>query len=430
MASPNDSAVPQTSRTLKAAFGAFEFDPALGALSKHGYKIRLPAQPAEVLAALVKRPGELVTREDLRALLWPGASTGDFEHGVNSAVNKLRQALGDAANQPRYIETFPGRGYRFLAPVRSVGEGVIELVPAGAISTPSMPPRLRQIAMWAGTVAALIALLAAGASMGRRALPQRPAKGSQLLIVPPKGYYFEGGGVRQAFALSPDGEKIAFTAKDLTGSFRLFLRDFSELESRPVADGEGGYSVTWSADGKTLLFVAKGKLRRIAVNGGASQILSNQSPYFSSALPFGHNRLLVSNHRNSALIPSSGGESQPIDPVYPWAQMLPGGRQFLYTSDDPRHGLRGRIASAGSNDRGVEVVQADSRVQYTASLRSEGGIWSTFVAERCLLSRLTLPRARSPRTHGQLRGMFHLLVRRELPIFPSLNAACWLTSPM
>ncbi|MDQ6678905.1 MAG: hypothetical protein M3Z09_16600, partial [Acidobacteriota bacterium] len=82
---------------------------------------------------------------------------------------------------------------------------------------------------------------------------------------------------------------------------------------------------------------------------------------------------LVSNHRNSAVIPSSGGAPHSIDPVYSWAQMLPGGREFLYTFDDPRHGLRGRIAPAGGNDQGVEVVQADSRVQYTGSLRSDGG---------------------------------------------------------
>jgi DNA-binding winged helix-turn-helix (wHTH) protein/Tol biopolymer transport system component len=373
VASPRDSTLPQPSSALKVVFGPFEFDPALGALSRHGYKVRLPAQPAEVLSALVKRPGELVTREDLRALLWPGVGAGDFEHGVNSAVNKLRQILGDAANQPRYIETFPGRGYRFVAPVRSVGDGTLELVPSAAVSTARLPPMRRGIAMWVGTAAALIALVVAVELIGRRPSPRAAIKASQLLIVPPKGYSFEGGGVRQAFAVSPDGERVAFTAKDTSGSFRLFLREFSELDSRPVADGEGAYSVVWTPDGGTILFAARGKLRRIAVNGTVSQILSNNSPYFSSAIPFGHDRLLVSNHRNSAVIPSSGGVPHAIDPVYSWAQMLPGGREFLYTFDDPPRGLRGRIAPLGGNDQGVEVVQADSRVEYTGSLRSDGG---------------------------------------------------------
>jgi Tol biopolymer transport system component len=86
---------------------------------------------------------------------------------------------------------------------------------------------------------------------------------TQLVILPPKGYYLEGAGIRQSFALSPDGERIAFTAKDSSGAFRLFLRDFSELEFRPVADGDGAYSVVWTPDGQSLLFTAKGKLRRI-----------------------------------------------------------------------------------------------------------------------------------------------------------------------
>src|SRR5439155_3340906 len=96
-----------------------EYDSASGELRKHGYKVKLPSQPRQVLDALVARPGDLVAREDLRNRLWPGATAGDFEHGLNAAVNKLRQALGDAADQPRYIETLAGRrGYRFVAPVQ------------------------------------------------------------------------------------------------------------------------------------------------------------------------------------------------------------------------------------------------------------------------------------------------------------------------
>src|SRR5947209_20559027 len=107
---------PRPSRSPKLAFGPFEFDPSSGELLKHGYKIKLASQPGQVLGALVDRPGDLVTREDLRNRLWPGATSGDFEHGLNAAVNKLRQALGDAASEPRYVETLTGVGYRFVAP--------------------------------------------------------------------------------------------------------------------------------------------------------------------------------------------------------------------------------------------------------------------------------------------------------------------------
>jgi Tol biopolymer transport system component len=323
----------------------------------------------------VDRPGELVTREDLRNRLWPGATSGDFEHGLNAAVNKLRQTLGDIANQPHYIETLPGVGYRFVAPVHPAGGVVLELVPNPAKSLQG--PRLSQqrFPQWTAALAVLLVILAAGLwtalHKSSRPLAVRP---TQLVILPPKGYYLQGGGTRQSFALSPDGERIAFTAKDSSGAFRLFLRDFSELESRPVPDGEGAYSVVWTPNGQMLLFTAKGKLRRIAVNAAASQVLSDAIPSFSSAIPFGPDRMLVSNHRNSGVIASSGGILQPIDRLYPWAQMLPGGREFLYTINDPQlDSLQARIAAVGGTDPGVEVVQADSRVQYIGSLRSDGG---------------------------------------------------------
>src|SRR5262245_15953782 len=109
--------LPQVSRATKLGFGPFEFDPATGELRKHGHKVRLSSQPGQVLSALVERPGDLLAREALCRRLWPGAIAGDFEHGLNAAVNKLRQALGDTATQPRYVETLPGLGYRFVAPV-------------------------------------------------------------------------------------------------------------------------------------------------------------------------------------------------------------------------------------------------------------------------------------------------------------------------
>jgi Tol biopolymer transport system component/DNA-binding winged helix-turn-helix (wHTH) protein len=365
--------LPQASRATKLAFGPFEFDTVTGELRKHGYKVRLSAQPGQILSALVERPGDLLARQTLCRRLWPGAIAGDFEHGLNAAVNKLRQALGDAASQPRYVETLPGLGYRFVAPVHPVGGAVLELVPLATISESERLQTRRKSFLWRGA-AALLILGAAASWPALRRSPAAPVKATQFLVVPPPGYFLEGGGARQSFALSPDGGRLAFTAKDASGAFRLFLRDFSELESHPVSDGEGAYSVVWTPDGQTLLFTANGKLRRIALNVAASQILTEASPYFSSAIPFGPDRLLVSNHRNSAVISTSGGTPQPINRSYSWAQVLPGGQEFLYTSNDSHLGsLRARIAPLGGNDLGTEVVQADSRVQYTGSLFSDSG---------------------------------------------------------
>src|SRR6266851_1434390 len=154
--------LPQPSRAPRLTFGPFEFDPASGELRKHGYKIKLPSQPRQVLGALVERPGELVAREDLRNRLWPGAIAGDFEHGLNAAVNKLRQALGDGANQPRYVETLPGLGYRFVAPINPVRPAVLELVQPAATSGRAPQPSRRRISPWAAGVASLLVVLAVG----------------------------------------------------------------------------------------------------------------------------------------------------------------------------------------------------------------------------------------------------------------------------
>jgi DNA-binding winged helix-turn-helix (wHTH) protein len=105
----------------RVRFGVFELDLATGELWKRGARVALQEQPFQVLARLVERPGELVTREELRRALWPDAVFVDFDHGLNKAVAKIRRALGDLAESPRYVETLERRGYRFIAPVERVG---------------------------------------------------------------------------------------------------------------------------------------------------------------------------------------------------------------------------------------------------------------------------------------------------------------------
>ncbi len=103
-------------------FGPFEVDLATRELSKSGTRIRLSGQPFAILAALLEHPGELVTRDQLRKRIWSEDTFVDFSHGLNAAVNKLREALCDSADEPRYIETLPRRGYRFIAPVEEISE--------------------------------------------------------------------------------------------------------------------------------------------------------------------------------------------------------------------------------------------------------------------------------------------------------------------
>jgi cholera toxin transcriptional activator len=104
-------------------FSVFEADLRTGELRKKGVRVRLQDQPFQVLAAMLARPGELVTREELIKQIWPSDTFVDFDHSLNTAVNKLREVLGDSAATPKFIETLPKRGYRFLADVETVTPG-------------------------------------------------------------------------------------------------------------------------------------------------------------------------------------------------------------------------------------------------------------------------------------------------------------------
>ena len=106
---------PSSSVPHALRFGVFELDPRAGELRKKGMKIRLQGQPVEILAMLLERPGETITREELKKKLWPGDTFGDFDHGLNAAVKRLRDALGDDPDNPRFVETVPRRGYRFVS---------------------------------------------------------------------------------------------------------------------------------------------------------------------------------------------------------------------------------------------------------------------------------------------------------------------------
>lgn len=101
-------------------FGVFEADTGTGELRRQGLRVKLHAQPLQLLFLLLDRPGEVLTREEICRELWPDGTFVDYEHGVNSAVNRIREALGDKANNPRFVETLARRGYRFVAPVERI----------------------------------------------------------------------------------------------------------------------------------------------------------------------------------------------------------------------------------------------------------------------------------------------------------------------
>jgi cholera toxin transcriptional activator len=132
--------VPQKSSRI-ARFGLFELDLSAGELRKSGAKLRLQGQPFQVLALLLERAGEVVTREELQQKLWPSDTFVDFDHSLNTAINKVREALGDSASSPRYVETLARRGYRFIAPVQTDTPAVVPSDGDRAIANASaLPP--------------------------------------------------------------------------------------------------------------------------------------------------------------------------------------------------------------------------------------------------------------------------------------------------
>ena len=204
---PNDRA-PQILQ-----FGVFEVDLAQGELRKHGQKIKLQERPFQLLAALLERPGQVVTREELVRRLWNDTLV-DFDNGLNIAAKKIREALDDDAATPRYVETLPRRGYRFIAPVQTRNIPAPEAPPAKQpgpqlvptiAPPPPAPPRRRGIY---GRVAALIVVLFLAGRLYWIATSLRPARLVQVVQLTQTGQIELGNGV------ATDGTRVYFTQRD------------------------------------------------------------------------------------------------------------------------------------------------------------------------------------------------------------------------
>ena len=131
-------------RSRPVHFGTFDVDLHAGELRRNGSKVRLQEQPFKVLTVLLEHPGLVVTREELQKRLWPADTFVDFDHGLNAAIRRLRDALGDSAENPRFVETVARRGYRFVAPVNGASANLPALTP----TRDSMQPKHGRI-VWA-----------------------------------------------------------------------------------------------------------------------------------------------------------------------------------------------------------------------------------------------------------------------------------------
>jgi Tol biopolymer transport system component/DNA-binding winged helix-turn-helix (wHTH) protein len=231
-------------------FGTYEVDLRSGELRKNGLKVRLTGQPFQILTILLERPGELVPREELQKRLWPGDTFVDFDSGLNAAVNRVREALGDSAENPRFVETLPKRGYRFIGQVEGPQRTKsTESQPAVDSQRNEIAGRGWKIGIAAGSVILLAAFGLLVPTIARRFLrqPRPPLLEAVPLTTLP------GEEISPSF--SPDGSQVAFgwNGENDGAGFDLYVKVIGtdkplRLTNHPVP----WLGVAWSPDGRSI----------------------------------------------------------------------------------------------------------------------------------------------------------------------------------
>jgi len=330
-------------------FGVFELNLATGELRKHGVRVRLQDQPLKLLRCLIETPGELRTREDLIRKIWPEGTFVDYERGLNVAVTRLRQVLGDSADTPRYIETLGRKGYRFIAPVeRPSPESVPPPVePAMVLPAPAEIPQPAKRGRWwfyAAIAFISVAIAAAGWWRGLHSEPQPVVRVSVELgpDMPTAGF-----GAGSLLAISRDGSHLAVSVSGPDGKVRLATRRLDQSQFTVLSGTEGGASPFFSPDGRWIAFFADGKLKKIAREGGEPVTLcdadthaAGRASIFYPTGSWGDDGSIIAA-LNVAVglsrIPAAGGPPALLNfkreqgEIYRWPQVLPGGEAVLFT---------------------------------------------------------------------------------------------------
>lgn len=316
-------------------FGSYVLDPSSGELHKNGTRLRLPEQPFRILQLLLQHPGEVVTREELQQKLWPAGTFVDFETGLNSAVKKLRDVLGDSADCPRYIETIPRHGYRFIHHFEDwdwpSGPTPREAVPSIPAARPTFAPA------W-GTLA-LVVIVAAVSFWNvwqRPRVPALPIRFTDLVTAPRTSSPFWD---YRTVAISPDGTHLAYV-HTASGTTQLYVRPLDKLESAPVPDTTGATAPFFSPDGRWIGYFAAGKLMKVSVSGGVPVALCDVSnPLGADWGP--DDTIIFAPRLNSGIwrISASGGLPRQLTTLdaargensHRWPSFLPGGRAVIFT---------------------------------------------------------------------------------------------------
>ncbi len=255
--------VEETVRTPRLVrFGALEVDLRAGELRKDGAKLKLTGQPFQVLTILLEQPGEVVTREELQKRLWPDTFV-DVEHNLNSAINKIREVLGDSAENPRFVETLPRRGYRFIGAVNGTANGATpnEVINASTKAAPKQRTLAGSLVLGA---LALLGIVGWFIYKDRRV----PTSSTQHALT---RITFDDG-LQIGATWSPDGRYIAYSS-DRGGKFDVWVQQVSGGDPVQVTKGPGhNWQPDWSPDGKYVAYRSEegdGGLYIVPALGGA-----------------------------------------------------------------------------------------------------------------------------------------------------------------
>lgn len=226
-------------------FDIFEIDLQAGELRKEGRRVKVQEQPFRVLSLLLQRPGQVVTREELREQLWPADTFVDFDHGLNSAVARLREALRDSADKPRFIETIAKRGYRFVAPLNAGN-------PPDASSSAELEDR-KQRRNWSPTklrVLASLGLAGVCVSVVAFVYPKTPASQDKIEVVPLTALH----GFQATPAFSPDGTLVAFRQSDSASKGGIYAAVVGGEKTVQLTSDVGDCCPTWAPDSRQIAF--------------------------------------------------------------------------------------------------------------------------------------------------------------------------------